>query len=299
MNCQVIQNKILALPDPRLVPEPLLAHVAGCAACQEWAKQAARLEGLLEQLPAPPAPADRKTVLVGKLVRGEPLTTQPLATPAQPRETVLVFLQRNAATVGGLAAAVLLALGVWAFFPKSGPKPEMASIPDDPFLKKMVQRDLALAKADTPAKRLQVLSEMADDLSVQARALARVASPDELRDLARWYDKVVKDAIVKQAENLPIHAIDQTERQKEFKALADRLGETAAETDKLLGAVPPDAKPALQKIADAARDGQKKLKSTITTELVGKERTEDAADDADSDRVRGPFSVGRRSGYFR
>ena len=272
MNCQVIQNKILALPDPRLVPDPLRAHVAGCAACQAWAKQAAHLEGLIEQLPAPPAPADRKTVLVGKLVRGEPLTTQPLATPAQPRESVLTFLRRNAMVVGGLAAAVLIALGVWAFFPKNGPKPEMAAMPDDPFLKKMVQRDLALAKTKTPAERLQVLGEMADDLSGQARALARVASPDELRDLARWYDKVVKDAILKQAENMPIHAMDLTERQTQFKALADKLGETAAETDKLLGAVPPDAKPALQKIADSARDGQKKLKNTITTELIRKEK---------------------------
>jgi hypothetical protein len=274
MNCQVIQNKILALPDPRLVPEPLRAHVAGCAACQAWAQQAARLEGLIEQLPAPPAPADRKTVLVGKLVRGEPLTAQPLATPAQPRESVLEYLQRNALVVGGLAAAVLIALGVWAFFPKSGPKPEMAAIPDDPFLKKMVQRDLALARAKTPVERLQTLSGMAEDLSGQARALARVASADELRDLAHWYDKVVKNALVKQAETMPIHAMDQGVRQKEYQALAEKLAETAAETDKLLATVPPDAKPALQKIADSARDGQKKLKNAMTpdVDLFGKDK---------------------------
>jgi hypothetical protein len=274
MNCQIIQNKILALPDPRQVPEPLRAHVAACAACQAWAKQAARLEGLIEQLPAPPAPADRKTVLVGKLVRGEPLTTQPLATPAQPRESVLEYLRRNALVVGGLAAAVLIALGVWAFFPKSGPKPEMAAIPDDPFLKKMVQRDLALARATTPTERLRALSNMADDLSGQARSLARVASADELRDLAHWYDKIVKNALVKQAENMPIHAMNQGERQKEFQALAEKLAETASETDKLLAAVPPDAKPALQKIVESARDGQKKLKNAMTADvdLIGKDK---------------------------
>ena len=147
------------------------------------------------------------------------------------------------------------------------------SLPDDPFLKKMVQRNLALAKADTPSKRLQVLGGMADDLSTQARNLARVASPDALRDLARWYDKVVKDAIVKQVEKMPVHAMPPAERQAQFKALAERLGETAAETDQLLGGVPPDAKPALQKIVDAARDGQKRLpRTTELTELVGKEK---------------------------
>src|SRR6478735_3879252 len=86
MNCQTVQNKILALADPRLVPDPLRSHVAGCAACQAWAQQAARLEGLLEQLPAPSAPADKKTALVDHLMRGEPIITRPLALPAPTRE---------------------------------------------------------------------------------------------------------------------------------------------------------------------------------------------------------------------
>jgi hypothetical protein len=275
MNCQTIQTKILTLADPRLVPDSLRDHIAGCSACQGWAKQAARLEALLEQLPAPPAPADRKAALVDQLTRGEPIITRPLAMPAQPRESrLLVFLRENATQVGGLAAAVLIAFGIWAIIPKGGPKPELTqSIPDDPFLKKIVQRDLALAKADTPAKRLQVLGGMADDLSTQAHNLARVASPDELRELANWYDKVVKEAIVKQAETLrgaTLTPSEATARGETLGSLSKQLGETADETDKLLGAVPPQAKPALQKIADSAREGQKKL--LITRELSGKEK---------------------------
>ena len=274
MNCQTIQTKILALADPRLIPDPLREHVAGRRACQGWAKQAARLEALLEQLPAPAAPADKKAALVGHLTRGEPIITRPLAMPAQPRESRLfVFLRENAALVGGLAAAVLIAVGIWSIIPR-GPKPEMTqSVPDDPFLKKMVQRDLALAKADSPAKRLQVLGGMAEDLSTQARNLARIASSEELRDLANWYDKVVKDAIVKQAETLHGATLTPSEaraRGETLGTLSRQLGETADETDKLLGAVPPEAKPALQKIADSARDGQKKL--LVTRELSGKEK---------------------------
>jgi hypothetical protein len=272
MNCQVVQNKILALPDPRLVPDPLRNHFIGCAACQAWAKQVARLETLLEQLPAPPAPADKKDALIGDLTRGGAIITRPLAMPARSDESrVLTFLRRNAALVGGLAAAILVVLGAWLFFPKSGPKPDMAeSLPDDPFLRKIFQRDLELAKADTPAKRLQILSGLADDLSTQARSLARVASPDELRDLARSYDKVVTVAMVEQKVKINRLAIPQAERDALLKSLAEKLGETASEADKLLGEVPPESKDALRKIANSARGGQKTLQGT--TDLVGKER---------------------------
>jgi hypothetical protein len=273
MNCQAVQNKILAEPDPRRLPERIRQHVDGCAGCRAWAEQAARLEALVEELPAPAAPAGKKAALVGRLTRGEPIITRPAAAPAATRESRAVeFLRRNAAVIGGLAAAVLVALGAWALFPKNGPKPEPMAMPDDPFLRKMVERDVALARADTPARRLQVLGAMADDLAAQARGLARVASPDELRDLARWYDKVVGEALVKQAAKMhdgrTLQPSEKNERAETLAALARRLEETAAETDRLLGSVPPDSKPALQKIATAARDGQKRIQLT-RVELTG------------------------------
>ena len=143
----------------------------------------------------------------------------------------------------------------------------MAAMPDDPFLKKMVERNLELAKADSAGKRMQVLSGMADDLSAQARGLARVANPEELRDIARWYDRVVKDGLVKQTENLPVRIHTPAEEQARasaLNALARQLNDTAAETDKLLGSVPPESKPALQKIVETARHGQKKIELAKT-----------------------------------
>jgi hypothetical protein len=280
MNCQVVQNKILAEPDPRLLPERLRLHVAGCEACRAWARQAARLEALVEKLPAPAAPSAKKAALVGKLERGEPIITRPVTTPAAartPRESRFTeFLRNNALIIGSLAAAILVALGAWALFPRNGPKPEMVVIPDDPFLNKIVERDVALAKATTPEERLKVLSGMADDLSAQARGLARVASPEELRDLAKWYGKVVNDGIVKQADNLPTRIqapAEEQARNAALTALTSQLGITAAETDKLLGSVPPESKPALQKIADTAREGQKRIEiARIDTEMRGKEK---------------------------
>jgi hypothetical protein len=280
MNCQVVQNKILAEPDPRLLPERLRLHVAGCEVCRAWAQQAARLEALIEKLPAPAAPSAKKAALVGKLERGEPIITRPVTTPAAaraPRESRWIeFVQNNALVIGSLAAAILVALGAWALFPRNGPKPEIAAIPDDPFLNKIVERDVALAKATTPEERLKILSGMAVDLSAQARSLARVASPEELRDLAKWYGKVVNDGIVKQAENLPTRIqapAEEQARNAALTALTSQLGITAAETDKLLGSVPPESKPALQKIADTARDGQKRIEiARIDTEMRGKEK---------------------------
>jgi hypothetical protein len=262
MNCQAVQNKILALPDPRQVPEQLRAHVVGCGACRAWAEHAARTEGLLEQLPVPPAPADKKSALIAELTRGTVV-----AEPAPQREPLRDFLRRNATLVGGLAAALLLAVGWWLSV--GGGRKDVATPqapPKDPFLEKVVQRDVALANADTPAKKLQALGGLADDLSAEARGLARIASPDELKDIARWYDRVVKDGLVKRAETLTNSvAMTPAERKAEFEALARRLGTAADEVKKMTGEVSPDAKPALERIADTARDGQKKL-----TELAGK-----------------------------
>jgi hypothetical protein len=257
MNCQTVQNKILALPDPRHVPDALRAHVNACAGCRAWADLAGRLEGLVAQLSVPAGPADKKAALIAKL-RTQPATVE-VATerPA----TFRTWVKQNAALVGGLAAAVLVAVGAWAMIGKNGTK-EVADVtsPRDPFLEKMVQRDVALAKAATPSQKLQALGGLADDLSAEARGLARIASPDELKDVARWFDRVVKEGVVPRAKDLSGDAgSTPAERKAQLADLATRLGHAADEVKKASGEVPPDAKPILERIADTARFGQKKL----------------------------------------
>lgn len=256
MKCDAAQAKILSLPDPRHVPESLRGHVVGCAACRAWAEQAARLEGLLERLPVPAASAEKKAAFLDRLARSPELVEPAESEPAPFR----VWLQRNATLVGGLAAAVLLAVGAWALVGKNGKQPELVeATPKDPFLEKMVQRDVALARATTHARKLQVLGAMADDLSTEARGLARIASPEELKDVARWFDRVVERGVIRQAEQTPPNAMTPAERKEELTALARKLGEVADEVKKASGEVPPDAKPILERIVDTARNGQKKL----------------------------------------
>jgi hypothetical protein len=132
--------------------------------------------------------------------------------------------------------------------------------PEYPLLKNVTQRQVALANADTPAKKLRALGGLADDLSAEARDLARVASADELQDIARWYGQV-KENLVEQAQNIPLHAMVPAEKEKEFQQLAKKLGETAAEVERVAAEVSPDAKPALQRIINTARDGETKFQA--------------------------------------
>jgi hypothetical protein len=264
MNCQAVQNQILALPDPRELSPALREHVAGCATCQAWARQAARLEALLEQLPVPPAPSDKKELMIGELMQADPVI-QPMAVPAtRPGLGVvaLKFLYRNATYVGSLAAAVLVAVGIYWLVsgPRSGQSEMVQKTQRDPLLEKLVARAAAMARADTPARKLEVLNGMADDLATDTRGMARIASGDELKQMAGRYEKVVKDGIIPTAKDLQNRTeIPLTERAKVLEGMAAKLKTDATEAEKLSQEVPPDAQPALKRIADAAREGEKSL----------------------------------------
>lgn len=260
MNCQTLQHKVLALPDPRQLPEPLREHLAGCAGCAAWWKQAAHLEHLLERLPAPPPPADKKTALIDELTEAGPVITSiPKAQASKP------FISRRVLTsAGGLAAAVLVGVGIW-MIAKLGPKPETAQTPAPrhPLLDKVMQRNLALMKANPGEhhieNRLDTLGGLAEDLAGETRGLARAATPDELNELAGLYKLVVNDGIVKQAQSVQPNNLSPDQKKALFTRHATKLAETGAEAEKMMNEVPPESKPALKRIADTARDGQHKL----------------------------------------
>ncbi|HEY1192040.1 MAG TPA: hypothetical protein VGE74_30705 [Gemmata sp.] len=264
MNCQAVQNQIIALSDPRQLSPVLLAHVAGCSACRAWARKAAQLESLLEQLPVPPAPREKKEALIGELLAADPVIQPPVVPATRPSfVTVAVrVLRQNRAYVGGIAAAVLVVVGlVWSLNRTKPPQTEFAEPQKHPLLDKLVNRDVALARAETPTKRLEVLGGMAEDLAGETRGMARIASPTELKDLARLYDKVVKDGIVRQAKELPIH-MDRGEKQRLLDGLKTRLEADAAEADKVAREAPQDSQPALKRVADTAREGARELART-------------------------------------
>lgn len=259
MNCQTIQNKVLALPDPRKVPEPLRTHLDACPACLGWWHQAVRLERLLEQLPAPIPPADKKAVLVEELNTAGPIIKS-VPTAGRGTAPARQFLtRRTAAYAGGLAAAVLVAIGVARLFTSPPPgKPDVVVLPRHPLLEKIVQRDVALAREASPEERLKILGGLADDLLAETQSLARVASPEDLDELAETFHMVVNDGIVTRAQKLPLR-LTPDQRAALLAGLADRLARAGTQAEQIRRESPPGSQPALQRIANIARDGQKRL----------------------------------------
>lgn len=261
MNCTSVRNRILSLTDPRRLPEALRTHVEACPACVAWWKTAAKLERYLELLPAPPAPADKKFALIDELTAdGQVIKSVPRVADRGPSRI-------KGKHVAVLAASLLVAVGGWWVVTRPSTGPQTAAAPKHPLLDKMVQRSKTLARAETPAKRLEVLGEMADDLHSETRGLARVAGPEELDDLARLFAKVVNGGLVRQAGQMAPHAMTAAEKAALLGQLADKLSEAGAEAEKVAREAPPASQPALKRIADTARDGQKKLRDIARGEV--------------------------------
>jgi hypothetical protein len=269
MTCQTIQNRILALPDPRHLPEPFRTHLDACPACLGWWQQAVRLERLLEHLPAPPAPADKKAALLDDLTSAGPVikSIPALARGSGRSSLAAVLALPGLKYAAGLAAAVLVAVGGWlAVRPGKNETVVRPTPPKHPLLAKVVQRDLALARAKTPAQRLEALGGLADDLSAETRGLARVASEDELRDLSGWFKKVVDDGIVKQADLLPALTMSREQKKALLDGLVEKLTDAGRKADQTAKEAPPHAQPALKSIADTARDGEARLRAILARE---------------------------------
>ena len=257
MNCQSFQNRVLTLPDPRQLPEPLVEHTNACSACAAWWRSAARLERLLAVLPVPPAPADKKHALLDELAG-------PVIAPLPKFERRSLWSIPAVRTFAGLAAAVMIAVGGWLMVRPGPGSPIAAAQPkSDPFLDRIVQRDLALAQARTADERMIVLGSLADDLSTEARSLSKIANPDELRDLSGMFQKVVNEGIVEQARKLPEHSLTQTQKKELLNRLSRKLMDAGQQADDAAKESPPHAQPALKTISDAARDGQTKLKAIL------------------------------------
>ncbi|MFO0799537.1 MAG: hypothetical protein U0804_18870 [Gemmataceae bacterium] len=264
MTCQSVQARILALPDPRQLPADFRAHVAACPDCAAYWTQAARLESLVAALPVPPPPAGKKTAFLEDLAAEALVFPKVTATPRRG----WTLPRPSAKALAGLAAAVLVAFGVWNAT-KTGKQPVVAKgpAPRHALLEKVVQRDVALAKARTPSDRLDALAGLAEDVAAESRALALVAGADDLREVAEWF-RTASDGLVEQADKVPPHALTPDQRRALLTRLTDRLAEAGRAAEQAAKESPPHAQPALRSIADTARDGQTKLRVIAAREGI-------------------------------
>jgi hypothetical protein len=133
--------------------------------------------------------------------------------------------------------------------------------PAQPLLASLLECDLLLARANSPRERLEILAELARDLHHESQLLAEAASEEDLTALAKLYVLVLRDGIWKQARSLP-----PSQRRTVLRPIAERLAQAAHGTDEKMHTVPRSKEPALQTIAEAARDLERRLDALLQEE---------------------------------
>ena len=253
MRCDAIQNDILNLPDPRQVSGELREHLDACPACHAWWQGVRKLESLVERLPVPASSASRRSEFLAELQGSAVILDRPLV-----RTREAFFTRRRVYTLAGLAASVAIVLGALSLVRGPGGSTVQAQTPPHPFLDRVVQRNIAIAKSSTPADRLSALGLLVDDVHQEARDVARVAPVEDLKTLAGWYDKLVREGLVTQAEKLP--NLDPAAKATLLRDLAGKLGTASEDAERLSAEVPPTAQESIRRMAETARVGQQKLR---------------------------------------
>jgi hypothetical protein len=249
MKCSVAQTRMLELERPDRPTPALRAHLANCSACREWFHTFLQMERNVPLLPVPPS-TGRESFL-RHLQTGEPLpgrngTTTPSVSKrigAARRER---GMQKTALATGLAAGLVLLAVGLLAI---QKPSPAVAAHDPDPLVAKLLQRDLTLAKAQTPLARVNELQTLTDDLRSETETLAKASATTELAKVAGLYEKVMREGIVKHARKVPA---EDREKLRDVAFLLDAAGRSA----RSLAAQHPDSSAPLHQIETAAREAE-------------------------------------------
>ena len=255
MNCETIQNRILALAVATKPTADVQEHVAGCTACQAVLTKAVRLDRVLAQLPAPLSGLAREAFLDRILADGPIIRTMPVVPSSVGSGTFHdvgnLFARVSPRLIAGLAASVMVAIGgVW-FFNRSKPAllaPELAEKPKHELLARSVKHHVALSQSRTAPERLTIFAKWSVDVTAEAKDVYKAANRDEISNIAALYEATVSKGIVEQAKQLE----ERPERLDRLQAAMTLLNSTAAETTSLAAEAPPDAQAAFKRIATAA-----------------------------------------------
>lgn len=257
MKCSVAQTRMLELERPDRPTPALRAHLANCSACQEWFHAFLQMERNVHLLPVPPSTGREQ--FLRHVQTGEPLPGRNGATAPSVAGRMRAArrergMQKTALATGLAAGLVLFAVGLMAI--QNNPDPRN-TYRTDPLVKRLLQRDLALAKAQTPVERVTELKGLTDDLRQETKALARVSANEQLQTVAKLYQKVMRDGIV-------IHADKVTDREQ-LHNLAFELAEAGREANLLADAEPSSSTP-LRQIATAAHEAETAVRNRLAKE---------------------------------
>jgi hypothetical protein len=260
MTCDVVRNRLLALPDPAGVPADLRAHLAMCDLCRRYADRANQLTAELAALPAPDS-SHAKAAFLDAVTAAGPVIKSVPAVPHRPGWS-WPALPRSVSwkPVAGLAAAAAVAVGLWAN--RGGPRPtppDPAAGPRHELLHEVVALDNKLSRATTPQERIPLLTDLAVALKNETGGVYKAAkTKDETRSLADMFDRVVRDGIVRQAGQFA--KLDPVaDRHRVLTAAAEALAAAAHEAQEMARSAPPQVKDDLERMAKTADEGRKTL----------------------------------------
>lgn len=259
MKCRQALQRMLATSGRRKLSPEVLAHVQGCRRCQRFKARLGVIDRAIPQLPVPDSQAAKADLI--QQILAQPTTT---VSPSW-RVRFGITWQRSVIAAAALVLFVLLVSGVF----NRERRPNQPPMPPDDFLAEMVERNVSLATAATPQKRVEELAILADRLEARTRNVARVASADDLNDLADLYSLVVQSdkGLVKRAgavaEDLPA-----ADKVKLIDPIAERLLRASQEAERMSGEVPPAAVASMKKIAATARQASQTLRQKAREEKL-------------------------------
>ncbi|HEV3145122.1 MAG TPA: hypothetical protein VGZ47_14630 [Gemmataceae bacterium] len=257
MKCKHAQKTLLATSGRRKLSAEVQEHVAECARCRQWKTKLTAIDRGVFLIPTPSG-TDAKNAFLAEFLH------EPVIEPSPGWKLKLPGTRWQQA-LAGIAAAVVLVLAFSGVLKREHHIPVASSSPADPLLAKVMERNLTLATTDSATKRVQTLSDLADDLDGQTRQLALVAHADDLQTLAKLYDEVLKAGIVKQAGEIRLE-----DRQKVLQPIAEQLFKASKRTEELAKKMPDKAEP-LKLMARSADEANQKLLKLIKTEVAAQE----------------------------
>ena len=253
MKCSTFQTYLLAVESPDRPPVDVQAHLTECSACREWQRQLLQVERHVRALPVP------RSAAKGDLLR------KVLSAPALPARRGALNkdrgLRKLSVAVSLAAALLLLALGLWVW--RHEPVRRTAPAAPGPYalLNNLMAPTLRLASGASAGDKIEALAAVAGDLHGETRLLARANVPQELRLLARMYQRVVDEITLQQVRDLPA-----AEHARVLPPIAGRLAWAEGEAERLAAEVPEASADPLRDIAAAARDGDQRLSALLQRE---------------------------------
>ncbi len=267
MNCDHVRRQLLAAGHPDRPPAEVQPHLAACEPCRLWQERLVGIERAIPLIPVPPSQKKRqllRTILAGKGGEWEsPQAGRVACSPTQTRAASHspTIPMHHALTL--MAAAILLLVGGWWLF-RHSPNPHTAQQPrrqaplPDPLLANLSEGFVRLTQNRTPRERVEELGRFVDHLHDRTQQMVPAADAATLRRVARLYEQVVHDGMVRGGRAL---AGDQ--RAVVLQPLAERLNQMWQDAELWSHKAPTGSDEPLRQIAAVARTGNEQLLALV------------------------------------